>query len=608
MSDPVQTILPDLLAAGPGATVYVAEGEKAADAARVVGVLATTSPHGSKSAGKADWSALAGMHLVIVPDRDKAGEDYAAAVARLAPAAGAASVRIVRLADRWPDLPEGGDLADLVERTGGDADAIGSLALELAVLTDAAEPVTPEPAVGSDGYRPFPTRVLPEPVRSFVVETAKAIGCDPAFVALPLLAALASAVGNARRLAVKRNWAEPAIVWTAIVGESGTSKSPALEAAVKLIRDRQHAAMERYAAERADHEATAATYERDAAQWRQGKREGPPPAKPDEPKPERFWTDDATTEAVALLLRDNPRGLLMVRDELAGWFAFDRYAGGKGGGDAARWLEVFGGRPLMVDRKGGGTLYVPRASVSITGGIQPATLRRALGREHRDNGLAARLLLACPPFRPALWTEAEPDPDTEARLSRVFDRLYLLAPDADGAPVPLTLDDGGKAAWVAFHDDHAHEQGRLAGDEAAAWAKLKGYAARLALVLHLARWAGGDRTADPGRVDATSIRAGVELVRWFGDEARRVYARLGESDEDAKARRLAEWIERRGGVASVRDVTRGPSEYRRKPEAARHALADLVARGVAVWDHEPPGPKGGRPHERVRLVRREPDY
>ena len=83
-----------------------------------------------------------------------------------------------------------------------------------------------------------------------------------------------------------------------------------------------------------------AIHERDMAQWKRSKSSTPPPTKPELPIADRCWTDDATTEAMAMLLQQNPRGLLMVRDELAGWFNFDRYAGGKGGGDAAKWLEM----------------------------------------------------------------------------------------------------------------------------------------------------------------------------------------------------------------------------------------------------------------------------
>ncbi len=91
------------------------------------------------------------------------------------------------------------------------------------------------------------------------------------------------------------------------------------------------------------------------------------------------------------------------------WLAgFDRYTHGKGH-DVSKWVEMFGGRSTAVDRKGGilRTISIPYAAVSVCGGIQPGPLARALGTEHRENGLAARLLLAYPPRKLKRWTEAE---------------------------------------------------------------------------------------------------------------------------------------------------------------------------------------------------------
>ena len=169
----------------------------------------------------------------------------------------------------------------------------------------------------------------------------------------------------------------------------------------------------------------------------------------------------------------------------------------------------------------------------------------------------------------------------------------------------LTWDARAKRAWVTFYNEHAAEQVDLSGDEAAAWSKLEGYAARFALVMHLTRWAAGDATLhDPARVDEASIAAGVVLARWFANEARRVYAILGESDEGRESRRLVEWIERRGGTVTVRDLTRGPREYRGDPERAAKALGELVAAGVGRWEVDAHGPKGGRPADRFRLLSR----
>jgi putative DNA primase/helicase len=99
--------LPDLQGT---ARVWVTEGEKAADAARSIGLIATTSAHGSKSAAKTDWRPLAGKDVVILPDADDAGDHYAATVAAILHRLGC-SVRIVRL----PDLPDGGDIFDYIK-------------------------------------------------------------------------------------------------------------------------------------------------------------------------------------------------------------------------------------------------------------------------------------------------------------------------------------------------------------------------------------------------------------------------------------------------------------------------------------------------------------
>jgi hypothetical protein len=85
------------LAERPSAPVVVCEGEKAADAATLLlqGFVAITSPNGSKSASKADWSVLNNRAVTVWPDADEAGFDYARQVAKLVTAAGARSVAIV---------------------------------------------------------------------------------------------------------------------------------------------------------------------------------------------------------------------------------------------------------------------------------------------------------------------------------------------------------------------------------------------------------------------------------------------------------------------------------------------------------------------------------
>jgi|GEM_PF-469765 len=597
--------------------VYVTEGEPAAHAAVACGLVVTTSAHGSKSAAKTDWLPLAGREVVILPDHDQAGERYAADVARLALAAGARPVRIVRLVDLWAEMPVGGDLVDLVEHRGRHAAALSALHTAIESLADATESeALAQAAPAIPVFTPFPVDVLPDPIRSFVIGAAKSIGCDAAFVALPLLSALASAIGNTRRIELKRGWTEPPIVWTAIVGESGTHKTPAFKAAMKAIRKAQAQAFKEHQAALAQWETEHLRYEAELTAWKRdaAKKRGrngddrhtvDPPEKLAAPIARRYIVSDTTTEALAPILLGNPRGVLLARDELAGWIgSFDRYAkAGKAGADSAHWLSMHNGEALTIDRKTGipPTIYVPSASVSIAGEIQPCILSRALGREHHENGLLARLLFAMPPRRVKRWSEAEVDAKTEEAVGAVFDQLFDLAPevdeDGDERPRLVTLAEDGKAVWVRFFNEHAREQVNMSGDEAAAWAKLEGYVGRLALVVHLARWAAGDATlCDPARVDETSISAGVVLARWFGDEARRVYAILAESDDDRETRWLVELIQRKGGDISGRELVQATRRFPTVTDAEA-ALTRLVEAVVGKWV-TPEQPGRGRPQAR----------
>src|SRR5262249_31002347 len=67
----------DRLAAEPSARVWLKEGEKCCDLAGGLGLLSTTSSHGARSAGRTDWTPLAGRDVVLLPDNDEAGERYA---------------------------------------------------------------------------------------------------------------------------------------------------------------------------------------------------------------------------------------------------------------------------------------------------------------------------------------------------------------------------------------------------------------------------------------------------------------------------------------------------------------------------------------------------
>lgn len=105
--------LPRLLAR-PDAPVMVCEGEKSADAAAnlLPDWVVTTSSGGSNAPQKTDWTPLAGRRVTIWPDHDEPGRRYAAAVTKLAQAAGAATVRTLKPERLDVELTEGWDAAN----------------------------------------------------------------------------------------------------------------------------------------------------------------------------------------------------------------------------------------------------------------------------------------------------------------------------------------------------------------------------------------------------------------------------------------------------------------------------------------------------------------
>jgi hypothetical protein len=616
--------------------VYVVEGEKCVDAARGLGLLASTSSAGSNAASKSDWSPLAGLDVVILPDADEPGRKYADEVAsillRLDPPA---TVRIVDLA---PDADDRSDVADMIrEELSGVSDpqlrdeATKFLRGVIKKQADETEPLKPKAATASttpatpkaastsspvEEYRLFPVDALPEPLSSFVAETATAIGCDPAYVALPLLTVAGAAIGSTRRLELKHKYAAPPILWSVIVGESGTSKSPALRSVLEHVRGRERRLREEHAVERRDYEHAVETYEKERSAWRGDKKATTdPPERPVEPASRRALVSDVTVEALAAKLADNPRGLLLARDELSGWLnGLDRYANKSGGGsDEAFYLSCYNAEPHAVDRRTGDRreIYVPQAALWVCGSIQPTILARALGRERRESGLLARLLLVAPPARPAKWSEAEVSFVVRQSLHDVLDRLYELESDTDAEGRPesrlVRLNAEAKRAYVAWHDRHAEEAVELATDDLkAASSKLRETVARVALVFHEVRLAAGD-AVEADYVDAETMDRAIRYVEWQKHELRRVYSLLAESEIDRAVRqaddRLAGWISRQGDSVAVRDVIAG-CRWIEDADTAERALQRLADAGRGRWIDKPTTEQGGRP---TRLFALQPE-
>ncbi len=79
---------------------------------------------------------------------------------------------------------------------------------------------------------------------------------------------------------------------------------------------------------------------------------------------------------------------------------------------------------------------------------------------------------------------------------------------------------------------------------------------------------------------------------------------MSETEGQAETRRLVEFINRRGGAVTVRDVVTYYRPLKNQTKLAETALAALHEAGHGAWEPMPSTARGGKPTQRFRLHRR----
>jgi hypothetical protein len=380
-----------------------------------------------------------------------------------------------------------------------------------------------------------------------------------------LLASASALIGHARWAQATPGWAEPPHLWTGVVGDSGNGKSPGADC---LMRDVLPEIEKKMRADFPDRlqqwRATVECAKAAEKNWQQDVRTalqngGAPPLPPvaagPEPQPPRLRENDVTIEKVAsLLAAAAPKGLMIVRDELAGWIQ------GMGTYNPAGrpfWIEAFGGRPYSVERqKHAEPIMIPRLAVAVYGGTQPDKL--ALLMREPDDGLLERMLWAWPePIRFRLGHEP---PEAQWAIS-ALDRLRELdlQPTDPPAPITVPLTDEARAMIEAFGAEMQERQSSAAGRLRSSIGKARGQALRLALVLEYLWWCGEDGMASPPmQISMGAFAAAARLyTEYFMPMAERVYGDAAVGQKDRNAATLARWImKERPAEVHVRELQR----------------------------------------------------
>jgi hypothetical protein len=387
----------------------------------------------------------------------------------------------------------------------------------------------------------------------WITKAAEAAVCPADYVAAPLLTSVSSLIGHARWAQATPGWAEPPHLWIASVGDSGNGKSPGADCLMRDVLSEIERHMladfpDRLREWRANVEFSKVAEKKWEDEVREAHKRGAPPPLPPlvaagpEPQAPRLRQHDVTIERVATLLPTAaPKGLLIVRDELAGWLD------GMGAyNPAARafWVEAYGGRPFRVERqKHPEPIEIPRLAVAVYGCTQPDKL--ALFLRGADDGLLGRMLWAWP--EPIVFRLGKAAPGAQWAIA-ALDRLRELdlQPGEPPQPIMVPLTHEARSLIEEFGREMQDRQSNAGGLLRSTLGKARGAALRLSLVLEFLWWCSEDGMAPPpSAISERAFAAAAHLVGdYFVPMAERVYGDAASSHEDRNAATLARWIMR----------------------------------------------------------------
>lgn len=451
--------------------------------------------------------------------------------------------------------------------------------------------------------------MVPEVLRDLVEDTAERMQLPldfPAVVSVLVLAGATNRRATIQPKAADTSWVVVPNLWGGIVAAPGLLKSPAITTMTRplaqieaLWRTEHESAVSEYKLQKEEADLRQAAWrEQFKAAQKAGKGA---PIRPDdsiaEPMPRRLITQDATAEKLHEILRDNPAGVLLIRDELSAWVATLDKPGREG--ERGFFLSAWNGDTgYTMDRIGRGSIHVDACCVSMLGGIQPARLRGyladALADGPSNDGLLQRFQVLVYPDVPRGWRYVDRPPHSNA-IARA-ERLYHTIAHWDASqPLKFRFAPDAQELFIAFLTEL---EAKLRGDELhpalmSHLAKFRSLMPSLALLFELAD--GGTQT-----VSLPHAQQAAAWCDYLESHARRVYSMIISPERRAAselARHLTAGWKRTEQMFTVRDVYQSDWRGLESPDAVRRALTILEDAG---WVHLMPWQTkaaGGRPSE-----------
>ena len=364
----------------------------------------------------------------------------------------------------------------------------------------------------------FPLEIFPKAIRDIIEALEEYENYNVDFTSASFLTVFAAAMGNTWSVRFMTGWVSRPIIYMVLVGSPSCGKTPPLQQAVAplLKLDGEYDMI--YCKEME----TYRRWERMSAKQREKH------SLPEEMKmPQRkcHVVVDSTVEALIGALRDNPRGVLIYKDEIDSLLSnFNRY----NGSDEGYFLSLYSGTPFKYSRKSNNEhIFLANPYCSIIGTTQPGRLGEQFGGKRMMNGFSSRFLKVYPEIdeMPSWNDTAMPDGVLE-EWERIIRRVITVTPSTDqegkATSIELLFSQEAKLRVIQWKDEVNNKAYAETDSDAvrALCGKLETYLVRFCLVIQIMHCICGESGMD--KIEPGTAELAIRLTEYFRNMESRI--------------------------------------------------------------------------------------
>lgn len=317
-------------------------------------------------------------------------------------------------------------------------------------------------------------KAFPPILSAFVEAMATAFGFSCNAVAATMLVAVSIAIGSSKIVRIKSGAEIFPNLFLAIIGDSGSGKTPLLRLILEPIL--------------AENSRLISIYNDECEQYKRESKNAKGQDDLSVPRCQQIIANDITSEALIQALYYNPLGVSVYCDELMFWLKSHNKYRNSASGDTQLWLSLYSGTTVTVNRKTDNVVIsIPRPCVSLIGSVQPEIFQKAFSGENAENGLLYRFLQVrieddC---SDALWNDCEfPQQPCEDWDSFLMEIIKMRENSAETEIYELEKDARATIlSWASDAKNRIKTEGSRMQMEA--FSKYDITAAKVALLLHV---------------------------------------------------------------------------------------------------------------------------